>query len=466
VHPIDPSPLALQSGGTQAPLFAIADHDVAAFMPLAQSLTDLPLYGFSGVDRTTTVAIETLAENYLPAIRRLQPRGPYRLVGQGIGGLIAYDLAYRLLGNDEAVEFLALIDTPRPSNTPQADNGAYQRYCAQPLPIPLHLFAADGQAMADSWCEFAGKFCYAIPVIDADGIFSATLACKLQEVLQRSIATVPQSRVATYSAKLTIQTGRAAVKPIYCIPGAGANITSYLPLAQALGTDIPLHGLQPRGLDGSWVPHASVEAAAQAYAAELKGPALRLVGHSFGGWVAFELACQLAALGHSIESIALLDTQPPHSSLVSRYRGRVDTLLQLIHIVEQANGVQLAITAAQLRALGYEAQLARLLAAMKSARLLPPATRIDAIRNLVRVFSANVHTSYVPAQKFAGCILLLQARDCEADAGEMDNDTAAATWRHYAASVEQVQTPGNHMTMLKEPNIAAVAAQLRAFWNY
>ncbi|WP_256349730.1 thioesterase domain-containing protein, partial [Pseudomonas gingeri] len=92
----------------------------------------------------------------------------------------------------------------------------------------------------------------------------------------------------------TIQTGRAGRTPIFCVPGAGDSVTGFIGLTDALGADWPLIGLQPRGLDGAGAPHSRVESAARHYLQAIEqshshGP-LHLIGHSFGGWVAFEMA--------------------------------------------------------------------------------------------------------------------------------------------------------------------------------
>jgi thioesterase domain-containing protein len=48
-------------------------------------------------------------------IRRIRPRGPYRIAGWSFGGLIAYEIAVQLIGAGEEVEFLGLLDTSYPS---------------------------------------------------------------------------------------------------------------------------------------------------------------------------------------------------------------------------------------------------------------------------------------------------------------------------------------------------------------
>src|SRR4051812_37693170 len=44
--------------------------------------------------------VEQLAAEHLESIRSVQPSGPYRLVGSGLGGLVAHEIAFRLLGED------------------------------------------------------------------------------------------------------------------------------------------------------------------------------------------------------------------------------------------------------------------------------------------------------------------------------------------------------------------------------
>ena len=55
--------------------------------------------------------IGDLAEDYLAAIRSVQPAGPYKLGGYSYGGLVALEMAQRLKTSGETVGLLALLDT-------------------------------------------------------------------------------------------------------------------------------------------------------------------------------------------------------------------------------------------------------------------------------------------------------------------------------------------------------------------
>src|SRR5687768_17494472 len=52
-----------------------------------------------------------MAEQYLAAIRQVQPKGPYQLAGWSFGGTLALEMAQQLQKRGESVAFLGVIDT-------------------------------------------------------------------------------------------------------------------------------------------------------------------------------------------------------------------------------------------------------------------------------------------------------------------------------------------------------------------
>ncbi len=118
-----------------------------------------------------------------------------------------------------------------------------------------------------------------------------------------------------WSSLVLIQPG-GAKPPLFCIHPIGGNILEYYSLANYLGREHPVYGLQSQGLDGQQAPSRSVEAMASHYITEIRtvqlhGPYL-LLGYSFGGLVAFEMARQLEAAGEKIQMLALLDCSAPN----------------------------------------------------------------------------------------------------------------------------------------------------------
>jgi syringomycin synthetase protein SyrE len=55
--------------------------------------------------------MSAIAARYIAAIRTVQPKGPYRLMGYSAGGVIVYAMAEALLAQGESVEFLGIIDS-------------------------------------------------------------------------------------------------------------------------------------------------------------------------------------------------------------------------------------------------------------------------------------------------------------------------------------------------------------------
>lgn len=103
--------------------------------------------------------------------------------------------------------------------------------------------------------------------------------------------------------------------PIFALTGAGASALSMQQLSHALGNDQPFYCLEAAGFDGDASPVTSVQEVAALNIAKLQalqavGP-YRLLGHSNGGVVAFEIARQLLEQGGSVSSLILLDSLCP-----------------------------------------------------------------------------------------------------------------------------------------------------------
>ncbi|AZV80915.1 KR domain-containing protein (plasmid) [Parasedimentitalea marina] len=114
-------------------------------------------------------------------------------------------------------------------------------------------------------------------------------------------------------------TGR---RPFFLVAGMFGNVLNLRHLAQMVGRERPVYGLQARGLIGDEAPHTSMEEAARDYLAELRqiqpdGPYL-LGGYSGGGITAYEMARQLQTLGEDVPMLAMLDTPLPVRPALNR----------------------------------------------------------------------------------------------------------------------------------------------------
>jgi thioesterase domain-containing protein len=107
--------LAIREHGTERPLFLAhegADEVVYAWALAPYIDTHIPIYALpappDGSARLRTV--EGMAQRMVKMIRAVQPVGPYRIGGYSFGAILAYEIAAQLVGADEEVELLGLLD--------------------------------------------------------------------------------------------------------------------------------------------------------------------------------------------------------------------------------------------------------------------------------------------------------------------------------------------------------------------
>lgn len=118
-----------------------------------------------------------------------------------------------------------------------------------------------------------------------------------------------------HSAVVPIQTGDGG-PPLFCVHPANGDAVSFMRLAKALGPGQPVYAFEALGLAPNEPMAESVEQMAAAYLAEMRqvqpeGP-YHLIGWSFGGVVAYEMAHRLEQAGQAIGLLAFMDTPTPY----------------------------------------------------------------------------------------------------------------------------------------------------------
>ena len=243
--------------------------------------------------------------------------------------------------------------------------------------------------------------------------------------------------------------------PLYGIHVLGANGAFFRPLAARLGDDQPVFGLSATDPD-EHTPTAVEEIAAR-YVDEIQqhrpdGP-LSLAAVSLGGFVAFEVAQQLTAKGRDVRVLALFDSAGPGGRRTVTVAQRV-----AIHLGQLRTGGS-AYAAAAMRRF-----LARLREYGDTARVwLHRRNGGDTPDDLWmhRFVLANTEAAdrYV-ARPYSGRMVVFHASEEVFDAPETIRD--ALGWACVAAgSIELVEVPGRHMSMLDEPHVAELAEALR-----
>jgi len=239
-----------------------------------------------------------------------------------------------------------------------------------------------------------------------------------------------------------------------------------------MGERWPIFGLQPRGIDPREPPHTSVEEAAVYYLESLvdlrPGGPIHLVGHSFGGLVALEMALRLNSGGRAIASLTLIDTEPPDAT---EHLDRTQQSLEIGEIygefVEVFEGIferTLSIDETNLASGNGEAFLIDLHAALVRSRCFSARTTPEILRGSLATFVAARLTTYVPMSVYPQTVhLVLAGSDRPSryrsllEAAAM-KETYVVDWRHHAPKLEVWRGPGHHFSILQLPQVASLAA--------
>ncbi|MCP4656522.1 MAG: alpha/beta fold hydrolase, partial [bacterium] len=258
--------------------------------------------------------------------------------------------------------------------------------------------------------------------------------------------------------------------PLFCVHPAGGNVLSFVPLAQELGPEQPFYALQSRGLEGDQEPLATIEEMAARYVAELRevepqGPYL-LAGWSFGGLVAYEIACRLQADDQQVALLALFDTPAPVAGDAVPDRTFDDDAFWLVdigHFLARLSGRELPLSYDELRQLAPEEQVGFFVERLREIDFLPPGTGVSQVRRLLRVYKTNIRASreYQP-RPYAGRIILFRAAEGLADDATGFRETALGWGGLSGVPVEVHTVPGDHITMLARENLPVLAERLQA----
>ncbi len=265
--------------------------------------------------------------------------------------------------------------------------------------------------------------------------------------------------------------GNASRPPFFCVHPAGGDVLCFFPLARHLGADQPFYGFQARGLEDDGEPFTTLEEMAAHYVDEIRrvqpdGP-YRLGGWSFGGLAAFEMARQLAGQGEEVAVLAVLDTAPglpveePDAG-ASSSAGEDDTLwlLTIAEYVRGLRGADLRLTAEQLAPLAPEERLRAFVDRLRTAGIVHAGEDgLAQLRRLLRVFRASVRAfrGYRPVP-YPGPVTLFRAAGAAFDPA-LGRDLG---WGSFTPRpVEVHELPGDHVTLMAEPNVAVLAGRLR-----
>lgn len=220
--------------------------------------------------------------------------------------------------------------------------------------------------------------------------------------------------------------------PFFCIAG-GEQLAG---LARYLGSEQPVYEILPHWYNmrtSFTVEQIATDCLEEIRALQPEGPYF-LGGHSFGGLVAFEMAHQLQTQGQKVGLLVLIDTYP---SLLNK------SIQYYLH------------------RLRYKMEHGQLVDSLVSkVKLTLPITPADA-RNQRHWAFIRVAMDNYELRAYFGRIVFFAASERPAPS-EVLKDTRL-DWANVAKSeLETYLIPGDHCTMLKEPNLRILAERLKA----
>ena len=273
--------------------------------------------------------------------------------------------------------------------------------------------------------------------------------------------------------------------PLFFVHPAAGIVFPYFALARELGPDQPFYGLQALGLDGLSPPDRTIEEMARHYvealrAVQPRGPYF-IGGFSFGCLVAFEMAQQLHRAGQELGLVALVDEPAPvlghrpSAALMARLfiTGVGRTIWPHLHdyFYLVNSGPERAARPArklpslkELSRLRPDADLLQsILARSTMANFVPPESRLLALRQpamkpMFDLFLLHVRQTlaYRP-EAYPHSVTVFQATSL---GSKYDADPSMG-WRVLAAGgVESHKIPGEHLELLRPPNVQVLAAKL------
>lgn len=251
--------------------------------------------------------------------------------------------------------------------------------------------------------------------------------------------------------------------PLFGIHVMGRGFEFYRPLSNHLGDDQPLYGLTSQMLDAEEMPPNDVKALATHYIQNLQtlqpGGPYRLVGISFGGVVAFEMAQQLHAQGQTVSLLGVLDTPAPGGGQKIPLRSRLFAYARRFLQLKPTQALARAkrrLLENSLKA-GGETSLRWVYRAIDRPF---PAELEDMIYAQHNQAASGAYNPKI----YPGEIVLFRAQDQEISVTAKSDQRLG--WGDLTiAGLKIHDIPGDHLGILKEPEVQVLAQILSQYLN-
>lgn len=267
---------------------------------------------------------------------------------------------------------------------------------------------------------------------------------------------------------------RSPRRPVFLVHPVGGTVMCYRPVADHLPSDQPLYALQASGLDVGTEPIDSMDAIAQTYADAIvdvqpHGP-YTIGGWSLGGLISFAVARCLIERGHEVANLFLIDSMTLRDAQDVDFGEAEMFDIFAWELLLVARGSEAGAVRVPAELTTEEERLAYVRDEAVAIGVLPSEISIDTIRRLYAAFRAswNAAVAYEPEPLAVDAVLLRATEPLPAilrpthdTVGTLHRDESNG-WRELVqGAFEVVPVPGDHLTIMEEPNVRIVADELR-----
>jgi amino acid adenylation domain-containing protein len=247
-----------------------------------------------------------------------------------------------------------------------------------------------------------------------------------------------------------VETNRGdAGLPIFCLPGLGATAYAFHILSARIGTRRPMLAMELHRLGVSPDVFQSMKAIAQVVVQRIRqvqprGP-YTVLGYSFGGLLAVEVAQQILASGEKVESLLVLDVYGP--GVASRPKG-LRRIANHLKILARSN-LSAAFSYVSTRVL---------------KRFYFPKSVDERHMMEVKKLCAEAHRKYSP-KIFPGHMTLVTATHQDEHANLFNPDGTFGWGTICEGGVEVIPIACRHLDFFNEPHISDLASHLTRLLN-
>lgn len=252
---------------------------------------------------------------------------------------------------------------------------------------------------------------------------------------------------------IQIRSGRRGKPVLCCVHGAGGHVM-FMQEWRAYFDDWSIYGLESPGVDGLSWPEGSLESTAADYVAalqtlQLNGP-LILAGYSGGGVLAYEMAQQLQQMDEAVQLLVLIDTY--HPSVSPRPNSWPERVQRLSH-----KPLSLIKDYWKRRVVDPLALAYIMHRYVKRCLRVPVQLR----RPVLEYFFLRNKQDYQP-KPYDGRTLLVRSQDLFAPYEHVSEELG---WEGLPARLYTADVPGNHFTVVVEPDLPYLAEAITNTWE-